>query len=375
MDVTWFLADFMSGDLVDTVPLEDVQLTSSLEPGRFSASLDLSTMGLPMGEARALLDLLRGGRCTLVPIIEGVSTGAGNPPTSRELGEWWISDVDGTYLSPIVRLSGPEFAGYASHALLVEDFLTAKGEPVTRDPVVTAREMLGLLFSRSQTVAVDLQSWVSHTGATVPVDGRKLRRTYADHIADLMEAEGGPFEWVIRSGLVLDGWVPLRVTRTLEVGQPVLSLVRDDITLEVAGPGAPPASLLDASWAWSESSSASTVYGWGSGSGVKQIGEAFASRDRLTGEPVKTRLVTDPSAGTMAQLRRSTRRALARFSPDQRAFTAALPVDRYTPRTGERYQWRSDATWTRPAESGTVRCVGWSWRSSDPTNYTLDLVR
>ncbi|MFC0673557.1 hypothetical protein [Brachybacterium hainanense] len=366
---TWYVADFMTGDLIDTFPLEGVQLESSLRPGMFSASLDLRKTGRSMGEARELLDLLKNGKGTLVPVLEGLSNGAGNPPISRELGEWWIGQVAGTYRSPIVQISGPEFSGYAREVLLAEDF---KG---TLDPVKTAREMLALLYSRSQTVAVDLQGWVSHTGARVEVDARKIRDTYWDHISDLQEAEGGPFEWMIRSGLVTTGWVPQRVTRTLEIGQPTLAFSRPDITLEVTGPGSQPASLLDAGWGWDERASASTVYGWGAGAGADQVGEAFASRSREPGEPVKNRLVTDPAAMTMDRLRRTTRAALRRFSPEERTFTATMPTDRYTPRTGEVYQWRSDPTWTRPGETGTVRCVGWSWSSSHPDDYTLDLVR
>lgn len=370
LDLTYYLADFQTGNLLDTLPLESVKLESSLRPGAFAAQLDLRKTGRSMAESRALLDLMRAGKTSLVPIREGVSTGAGNPPVSRELGEWWIAKADGSYRSPVVSLSGPEFAGYASHVVLWDDF-----KSVAADPVVTMRQMLWDLYTTSQTVTVDLQEWISHTSAKVEVDVRKYTTDHWSAIQDLTEAEGGPFEWVIRSGLAQDGWIPTRVTRTLEVGQPTLAFDRPDITLELSGPGRPPASLLDASWGWDEGASASIAFGIGAGHGKDQIGPVQATRSRETGEPVKSRAITDPGAMKLAPLRRSTRAALRRFSPEERTRTARMPTDRYTPRTGEVYEWRADESWTRPAESGSVRCVGWSWSSQSPDVYDLDLVR
>ena len=370
LNLTYHLADFQTGNLLDPVPLEAVRLSSSLQPGSFSGQLDMRKTGRSMREGRALLDLMRAGKTTLVPIQEGLSTGPGNPPVSREMGEWWISRADGSYASPIVTLSGPEFAGYASHVVLWDDF-----KAVSADPVVVLRQMLWDLYTTSQSVTVDLQSWISHTGARVEIDAKKYSDDHWSAIQALTDAEGGPFEWVIRSGLVQDGWVPTRVTRRLEVGQPTLGFSRNDITLEVSGPGQPPASLLDASWGWDEAASASVAFGYGAGSGKDQVGPLQVSRPRQTGEPVKTRLVTDTNAMTSPQLRRTVRAAMRNFSPDERARTATMPVDRYTPRTGEVYQWRTDESWTRPAESGTVRCVGWSWSSQSADVYELDLVR
>lgn len=370
MELSFYIADFQSGDLIDTLPLESVRLSSSLQPGQFQADLDLRKTGRSMGEARDLLDLLRAGRATLVPIREGVSTGPGNPPTSLALGEWWIASATGSHRSPIARLAGPEFAGYAKHVMLWDDFVSQSA-----DPVVTMRQMLWDLYTTEQTVTVDLQSWISHTGARVAVDARKYTTDHWSAISDLQDADGGPFEWMIRAGLVQSGWIPERVTRRLEVGQPVLSLNRPDITLEVSAPDAPPASLVDASWGWDETASANWVFGLGAGRGDDRVGPVQSTRSRVTGEPVKSRTVTDPDAMTTAQIRRVTRSSLARLSPDERVRTASMPASRYTPRTGEAYSWRADESWTRAAESGTVRCVGWSWSSQSPDVYELDLVR
>lgn len=368
MELTYYLADFESGNLIDTVPLESVRLSSSLQPGMFSASLDLRKTRRSMSEARALLNRMRYGATTLVPIREGISTGPGNVPVSRELGEWWITAAAGTYRDPVVQLSGIEFAGYTKHLLNAEPI---KGKLL--DPVVTARQLLSLAFNYSQSVAVNLQSWNSHTDAKVEVDLQDATETYWNAIADLQAAEGGPFEWMIRSGLVQDGWIPSRVTRTLEVGQPILAFNRPDITLEVASTGK--ASLIDASWGWDQENDATDVAGVGAGAGKDQVGPYSEGRARKPGEPAKSRLATDRTAKTEAILRRTLRAALSRLSPDEVVQPATMPADRYTPRTGEVYTWETDASWTRPAESGTARCVGWSWTSQSPDRYELELVR
>lgn len=366
----FYLADFMSGDLIYRFPMDALtvdRLRSSLEPGVFDASLDLRKAAESMAEARSILALMDAGTTTLVPVLEGTSAGVGNPPISRELGEWWIPKVNGSIKSPIVSLSGPEFAGYLSHLLVTQSWT---GDAL--DPVATARDMLREAFTTDQTVAVDLQGWVSHTDARVPVDVRLSTTDYWSAITGLQDHEDGPFEWLIRSGLVQDGWTPQRVTRTLEVGQPVMDFQRPGITLEVTAPGLAPASLLDADWSRDEARAASTVYGFGAGSGDDQV-RAYESRSRMAGEPGKSRRISVRDAMSPGQLRPHVRAALARATPTNHVFPATMPTDRYTPRTGEVYSWRNDESWTQPARAGSVRCVGWAWNPRSDT-YTLDLV-
>lgn len=364
---TYFLADFMTGDLYgEALPLEAVSLSSNLQPGRFSAQLDMRKLG-GLGDGYRVMNLLRNGKCTLVPVLEGTSTGIGNPTVARELGEWWISTVSDAPPSPVVKLSGPEFSGYAKEVLLAQSW---KG---TLDPVVTARQMLGALYSTSQNITVNLQSWVSHTDTKVEIDAPNLSDDYWSAISELQEAEGGPFEWLIRAGLVQVNGSPRRVTRTLEVGQPVMNFVRPGITLELTAPGAGPASITGFTRETSEHRTGSTVYGRGAGRGEDQIG-TWISRAKAPGEPAKNRLITDSTALTVPVLRRRVKQALDNLSPELRVWSASMPTDRYTPRTGEVYSWRADPQWTRPGESGSVRCVGWSWSDSGADEYVLDLV-
>lgn len=365
----YYLADFQTGDLVYRFPMGavTVQSLSSGQPGAFSAQLDLRKLGVSMTEARSILGLMDSGTTTLVPVREGVSNGIGNAPISSELGEWWVAAVSGTIKSPIVTLSGPEFAGYLQYRQVVRTWSSESA-----DPVATARQMMWEAFRTDQTVAFIPQEWISHTGARVPVDARIGTTDYWAAIEAMQDDESGPFEWMIRTGLVQDGWTPKRVTRTLEVGQPVLALQRLDITLEVTAPGLTPASLLDADWSLDESRSASTMYGFGAGAGDDQIRSTIA-RARVAGEPVKSRRVTVRDATKAAQLRPHVRAALARATPSNHVFQAVMPTDRYTPAQGTVYSWRNDATWTRPARGGSVRCVGWSWNPGQDT-YSLDLV-
>ena len=369
MKPVYYLADFASGDLIYRFPMDAItprRLTSGF-PGQFEMALDLRALGESMAGARSVLDLMDSGTTTIVPVREGVSTGIGNPPTSSELGEWWVAEVDGTIREPIVTLSGPEFAGYLQHRLVIRDWSSQSA-----DPVATARQMMWEALRDGQTVEFTPQEWISHTGARIPVDVRTGTTSYWDAIEGLQDAEDGPFEWVLRSGLVQDGWTPKRVTRTLEVGQPALGFQRPDITLEVTAPGLVPASLLDATWSRDEGRSASTMYGFGAGSGDDQI-RSTVSRSRAVGEPVKSRRVTVRDAMTVGQLRPHVRAALARATPANHVFTAVMPTDRYTPVVGSVYSWRNDETWTVPARGGQVRCVGWGWDQREDT-YSLELV-
>lgn len=369
MKPVFYLADFASGNLIYRFPMDALtpkSLTSGF-PGQFQMELDLRGLGESMRGARSVLDLMNAGTTTLVPVREGVSTGIGNPPTSVELGEWWVSKVEGTIRSPLVTLSGPEFAGYLQHRQVLRTWSSQSA-----DPVATARQMIWEALRTDQTVNFIPQNWISHSGARVPVDARIGTVDYWNAIEALQDAEDGPFEWVLRSGLVQDGWTPKRVTRTLEVGQPALGFQRPDITLEVTAPGLAPASLLDAGWSRDESRSATMMYGFGAGHGDDQI-RSTRARARAAGEPVKSRRVTVRTAMTTAQLRPHVRAALQRATPSNHVFSAEMPTDRYTPQVGAVYSWRNDETWTVPARGGQVRCVGWGWNQQNDT-YSLDLV-
>lgn len=361
---SWFLADFQSGVLYgEVLRLENVRLTSSLEPGEFSADLDVRQFG-ELGTAWRVMDLLRDGKCTLVPILEGTTRGPDKPPTSTPLGEWWISDIVDSPPSPIVRISGPEFAGYYKHVLAVED---ARAERI--NAMVAVREQLEAANSTGQNIVMDIGD--ARDEEAVALDIVAGSTTVWDGIEEAALASG--FQWRIDTGLEMEGWSPRQVTRRLNIGKPRLRREMRDIPLEISGPGAPATAVTTFTRTTRESANATGVSGWGAGSGKDQVA-ASTSRERRGAEPVKTRVLADPGAMTVAQLQQRVNGALREFSPQERAFTARFHAWFHIPRVGAAYSFYSDPQWTRPAASGDVYSVGWTWRSDAPEFYDLDLV-
>src|SRR5699024_8743132 len=163
------LADFASGNLIYRFPMDALtpkSLTSGF-PGQFQMELDLRGLGESMRGARSVLDLMNAGTTTLVPVREGVSTGIGNPPTSVELGEWWVSKVEGTIQSPLETLSGTEFGVYIQHRQVMRN-----SSSQYEDPVTTARQMIREALRTDQPVIFTPHNCISHSGARVPVDAR-----------------------------------------------------------------------------------------------------------------------------------------------------------------------------------------------------------
>ena len=352
MGMTYLLAEFETGLVTGLrLPLEGVRLTSRLTPDSFTASLDLRRVGT-MKDGQSLVERLRWGTHTLVPVLDGTV-----------LGEWWIADVDGTHRDPVIRLSGPEFAGYTGYLLNADPW---KG---LMDPIATAREMLRWAFTYSQNVRVDLGSWSST--ARVEVDVRHATTRYIDAIADLQENPTRPFEWVIRTALSSDG---SRVVRTLDVGQPVLAVNQPGWSLHLTGPGKRPSSVLDQQWSYSESRSVTDVTGFGAGAGDDQIGPVWLNRKRQPGEPGKSRMVTDRSAMTRAQVERRVREALRRMTPEEKVQQVPYLVEAGIPALGDVGQWTQGESWTQRATSGRRRLTGWSWQDRTPKQMTLELV-
>lgn len=361
---TYFLADFQSGVLYgETLPLENVQLVSSLEPGRFSADLDVRKLGA-LGEAWRTTDLLRDGKCTLVAILEGTTRGSDMPPDSTVIGEWWISDIEERLPSPIVRLSGPEFAGYYKHVHSVIDTISER-----YNGMQAVREQVTAVNTTGQNVAMD------YSGAAnvlpVGISVRKGVTTVWDGVETIASDSG--FQWRIETGLELDGWSPRRVTRRLIYGNPRLVYDLTSVPLELSGPGSPSTAVVSFGKATREGMNATSVTGWGAGAGEDQI-TAGAARPRRGAEPVKSRVVTDPTVTTTAEMQERVAGVLRTFDPRLKTFTARFHAWFHTPRVGATYSWYADPQWTRPGESGEAYSAGWTWQSSNPEFYDLELV-
>lgn len=366
----FYLADFMSGNMLGpTLPLENVSLNSSLNPGRFSASLDMRKVANSFKEAKGILDLMREGKTTLAPVLEGLNAGTASPLTSRVMGEWWISDIDTTFSDPIVRISGPEFEGYAKEIQVTAAW---QGE---MDAFLVLRDMLREMTRTSQNVHLSLGTALA--GFTVPVDIRNSQTDYWSAIQSLQDGGAQSFEWRIQPSLGLDGITPYTVGRTLRMGSPTMRTERLGIALELKTPGTDPASLIDMDRSWSESAVATTIYGFGAGSGEDQI-KAWTSRPRPPGEPGKSRLITVRDALTYGQVKRATAAALAGATPEQKVFPVVMPTGQYLPTISEVYTFLREPSWSMPeAFEGRARCVGWSWsspRPGQPDVFTVQLV-
>lgn len=368
--VTYYLADFFTGDFLGrALPLDVQQLSSSLKPGSFRATLDMRRACDSFADAAALRDMLRSGKTTLVPVMEDIRLG-GDVIGARELGEWWVQRVDGDAASPVINLSGPEWDGYAQQMHLTRD---RKSKDV--DPVALGRQLLWEMWNTGQTTQWDPQEWISHAGVRTDIDLAAHTRTFAEVMRDI---SAGVFEWRTTTSVELVGRTATRVLRRLEVGQPVLRLERPDMMLEFATPGTGNGSLLSVSFAEDQDLDATSVTAFGGGSGKDQR-RATRSRARVAGEPIKTRMLTDSDAIPQKAVDRVAERALGTFTPQERVFTATMPADRFTVTTGERYPWIRNPSWSMPTrETGHVRCVGWDRVQEKPGTrpvFALQLVR
>ena len=369
MTPAYYLADFMTGQMLGPVlPLESVSLSSSFQPGQFSAQLDMRKATDSFAEAKNLLDMFRAGKCTLVPVLEGLSNGHAAPLQSRALGEWWISDVTATHSDPVVTLSGPEFAGYFKHLLVTQ---TWKG---SFSAWALVRDMMREATRTDQAISFTTGS--GSGGPTVDVEIEKSKVDYWSAIESARDGDENGFEWRVGLTLNQDGIAPYSVTRTLQLGAPDLRFHQLGITLEIVTPGSPPASALDMTRTRSETAAASTIYGFGVGAGVDQV-TAWTSRSRVPGEPGKSKMITVQDAKYPA-LKRATSRALTKATPEDRVFSVHMPTDRYIPSPGAVWSWIQEPSWSMPERvEGTVRVLGWSWSSPSPGAqdvYTLDLV-
>ena len=367
---TYYLADFFTGEFRGpALPLESVQLSSNYNPGSFSASLDMRKIASTFAEARAIQDMMKAGRATLVPVVETTDADAQTYGPLRALGEWWISVIDATYSDPVIRLSGPEWIGYA------KETLTTRSWSGSIDAWLALRQMLGRIKDVDQTIQLTLG--LARAGFDIEVDVREGDTDYWTAIQSLNDGAEARFEWRIEASLDMVDGRPRGVLRNLRMAAPDFRVDRTDITLELATPGTTTASLIDFTRARSEHQSSSTIYGRGGGMGESQL-RASSSRSLSEGEPAKTRLITVRDAVKLSALRRATRAALRSQRALDHVFHVTMPTGLYTPAIGEVYSWRREPSWSMPETHSTEhRCVGWSWsspRENTPDVYTLDLV-
>lgn len=370
MNPTFYLADFMTGRFLGpALPLESVSLSSNFQPGQFSASLDMRKVASTFKESRTLLDLMKAGKTTLVPVVETTGPMHRDAAPPRVLGEWWISKLMLTYSDPVVQMAGPEWVGYAKETITTRSWIGQE------DAFKALRNLLAQIKDFDQKI--QLTTGLERAGFEIDVDIREGDSDYWSAIQSLQDGPSGQFEWRIEPTLEYVNGAPRGVLRSLRMAAPEFRVDRTDVTLELVTPGKTPATLTEFTRTYSEHQSASTVYGRGAGMGESQL-RASASRALAEGEPAKTRLLTVSDAVKNSTLRRATRAALRAQRARDHVFQVTMPTDWYTPVIGEVYSWRREPSWSMPETHSTAhRCVGWSWASAQPgthDTYKLDLV-
>ena len=380
MELSFVPVDFITGNLFpQELPLEGVQLSSSLEGGRFSATLDLRRMvdETDFRGSAEVVSMLQPGATSIVPIQEAKD--AAGDPLFVALGEWWLTSVTRSYQGDVLSLNGVEVTGYPDHTLMMHDL---RADSV--DPIATAREQLERAFTVAQPapISFDPQSWVSQTGKRTAVDWTAGQVQYGRVVESLRDDTN--FEWHIETGLVLSGGAPSRVTRTLVMGEPTIRRPRDGVALEVLRSGR--GSIIDFDQDSDVGKRAFDFWTWGAGSGKKQL----RARIQYTPPARWPRLSRSYSASGMAKqeaLNREARRAHARsFNPVYQPFKAVGVMDRMAgggPRVGYVHPWIVEPSLGHPYEvkdedGARVRIVEWEWSQPDPGEpelVTLQLVR
>lgn len=368
MELTFYPADFATGNLYGrALPLQDVQLSSSLDAGTFSASLDMRKVARDIDDATQVLAGLNAGTFTIVPVYEGILNGAAGA-TTRAVGEWWIYRVTVSHNDPIVRFAGIEFGGYAKYR-----HNTTRWVQSDYDAVVAIRDAHTQLCKDGQDIQITTNSWNARD-LRCAFDYPAGTRTYWDMVSDFV---AGRAEWRIETRLTLDDITPIRAERWLRVGVPTITIPRDDQYLEATQEGVSPASVTDTKATADVLQTPSVIHARGSGTGDGQL-TATAAGGRPDGVPIVSAAMSVPEALDQQQLVREVWAAHGAMRPEQQPFTARIA--RFVPLVGEVYPWERSSSWAMPGADtgGRIRCVAWSWSQPDAggrDEYELQLLR
>lgn len=383
MDVTVYPGAMMTGDLHSReLRLDGLTVARSLrEPGTMTATLDLrrmvtgDTWADKLADSQRILDMIWPGRSTLSVIRQGLASGTEGALSSRTMGEWWITRLDIDHRSPIVRISGVEWRGYAWHQVITRDWKYDSANAAT-----VARNLMTALTTEGQSMALTLAG-AGSTTAYVPVDWTTAGTTYGDALRDL---EGdGTMEWTVDARLRLapDGIVPTGIERVFVTGVPTITRDRGyEVVLDMVAPGTEPSTLLGLTDSQDATATCYDMWAIGSGSGASQLVE----RSTVTpppGHPRLSRVVSRPDIRKRAALRREAAQSRARMS-STRAFAAtvrsrmALPG---APILGEVVTIDREPSLSMPTpERFRARILGWSWaapRAGELETYEITAER
>lgn len=365
MELTYFVAEFASGNIVGQLPLEAVRLTSSLrQPGTFTARLDLRRIAEKLDDrgtyrwtdAQRTLDILSHGRHTIVPAIEN-STAGTLDPVDLALGEWRIKATSGTYADPFIEIGGSEVGDYFNDQVTSR---TWDSEGAEVDAVWTAREMMHDA-TKLQTPPIAMNLNRGSTSAVKAVTRWPARSVIvAEALRDL--GAGDLWEWTIKPTIVSVDGIPTRVDRELLLMAPRIAIGDPSLLpLEILTPGLRPATGLDIAWSSDVDEEATEMWSWGAGAGADQVRSGVVTTPPAGG-PVLARLITDPTAtygGMATSLARDALAAMQRTD-----FTVAVAASRMVPTIGGlRWISRQPSLSMPTGDEFDARVIEWAWNS------------
>lgn len=287
MDVTYYLADAFTGNIVPgvTIPLTAPVFTRRIPAGTFSATFPTNAEldqfhQVDFGYLADLAKVMEEGAYTICPVINGVS-----------IGEWliWRSEPDD--VTGDIALSGFEWGMYPGYRSLERDYVYNG-----RDQALVLYDMLTDCFKTGQPVEMFIPQ-TTH-GATVTIDQRAKTAYYGDAIDDLLPG----LEWFIWSRAVWENDVPVRMARDVIMAKGKHVNARNT-ALHAASPNSPGGSLLSWKRARDRSKIAVSVTAFGRGQGDKQTTAQRVNTPLLDGKHlITTRHVTYSSIEDQAAL-------------------------------------------------------------------------
>lgn len=380
MELTYYTAAATTGILDRrSLPLQNVRFASTLmgSGGEFSADLDLracydpadATVD-PIAEAAAVLDLVQPGVRSIVPVMESTTNGTAGDVLDVSHGEWWITGLERDHTSPVVRVTGVEWDGYASHQVIGA---THKGKGI--QPVGKLRELARTLWSGIQ---LDVPNW--HLPPVTPVDFQVTpgQATFASAFEELASDQ---LEWHVTTALekVTGG---VRSTRALAVNVPML---RQDyypyVVLWVNRDGGMGGSALGYRSSTSVEAMCFDLWANGAGAGNDQV-TAHVTASRPPGMPNLSRQYTSRRQLKANALRRQAQNVLRHMTPAYEPVTVVArqqDVPGGGPHVGDVYQIGVEPTLSYPTpERYWARVTAWAWQEPRPgelDTYTLTMER
>lgn len=259
----YWVTDAKSGDVVGEVTTSgQAQLTSRLGGGTCSVGVSVSQLqqdkrSIDWAAVQRVVDWTRGGLHGLA-----VTNRAGEC-----LNEWLLMDRGRATDSGVIPVQGMSWDGYPALRSLNADHIY---EGVAQSTIARALlEQAYLSFNAGMQITIP--TWSSSVPRTVDYPSHSA---YYSDVLDEISAPNDGFEWTVEVTPTWDGDRLVKVSRAVVFGQPTLSRP-SSLVLRAGEPGTRHGNAV-ISGGDDFSRYAQSVYGIGSGEGVKQLWEGIS---------------------------------------------------------------------------------------------------